>query len=859
MQLFTFDTVIIGHVPPMKRVLFIAGAIVAILIVALVTVPFLVPASVYKAQIESAATQALGRDVVLKGDPQISILPTLSASIDGVEVANPEGFSDPLMIEAGSLKASVKLLPLISRRVEIAQITLNDPTVRLERLADGRANWEFGALDDDGSDDTSTGGAGEFDTGIDRAALSNAAVSYRDWVTGEMYALTEFSATARVSALDRPLMSSGGGLFNGQAFDYDIRLETIAALTSEQPAILDVRLKTIYGEISYDGALTLAEQPIVEGAFKVQSDTLGEALPFLVPDNLPIDLNAIESVAADGNVRTVADQFDIDFGNLNLAATGLNVDFSGVISLSEQPTIDGELDANASDVQRLLKAGDPLIPLLAILGNVEFEASLKGPLATPMLTNIALKQRGDTLSIDYDGSVSLAGAQPLDGMLSVSSDNPRALLSAFGTDLPEGDTLNKFAISGRTAGSVMAPSLSNASFTIDDTVATGSVGADLTRSRPRVAADLTMSRLDLTPFVGTGEDPEPTLAEDWDDTPLDLESLKMMDATVTVAASEVVIDQITLNDALLNTRLDDGRLSAIFRQDDDKPGFKVFQGNWSGDLVLDASRSTPTLQIEALADSIAAQDMLTALTGFQNLRGLGDVHLDLQSEGTSLKALIQGLDGKFESDLNDGALKGLNLAKLVRDASNLQALISSGDLSITSFREAFSPEAETDFSSFIGNLDFTNGVASITDLRIDNPVVGITGAGSIDLGSRTLDIRLTPRVDVAAGGGGSTLGLANIPIPVRVYGSWSQVQFGLDSSAVQAELTARLRGQAADEITNAIGGDAGAIIGGIIGNGSNTNADDTPNLEDELRDRALGALFGNRNRDEEAEEEEESP
>ncbi|MEM9842994.1 MAG: AsmA-like C-terminal region-containing protein, partial [Pseudomonadota bacterium] len=228
----------------------------------------------------------------------------------------------------------------------------------------------------------------------------------------------------------------------------------------------------------------------------------------------------------------------------------------------------------------------------------------------------------------------------------------------------------------------------------------------------------------------------------------------------------------------------------------------------------------------------------------------GDVQLDLASEGNSLKALISGLDGSFESDLNRGAIKGLNLAKLVRDASNLTDLLGSGQLSVTSFREAFSPEAETDFSNFIGNLSFTNGVASITDLRIDNPVVGITGAGSINLGARTLDIRLTPRVDVNAAGAGATLGLANIPIPVRVYGNWASVQFGLDSSAVQAELTARLRQEAASELTNRLGGDAGSLLGQIVGgNGGEDretdNNDEPTSFEDELTNRALGALFGN--------------
>jgi len=844
----------------MKRVLIIAGIIVAILIAALVTIPFLVPSAVYKAQIESAATNALGRDVTLKGDPRISVLPTLSAQIDGVEVANPDGFSDPLMIEAGSLKASVKLLPLLSRRVEIAQITLNDPTVRLERLADGRANWEFGPSESPQDEEQPSDGDGGFETGIDRAALSNAAIYYRDWTTDTQYALTEFTATARISALDKPLSSNGEGFFNGQPFDYRINLTTIADLLSQAPVDLDLRLGTIYGDVSYDGGLTLADTPALDGAFELDSESLGEALPFLGANDWPIVASALQTLRAKGSIRGYVATAALDFDTLTLGAAGLDLDYSGAVTLGEVPVLNGQVELNAADAQRLLKPGNTLIPLLAMLGNVDFVARLSGPVTAPSLTGITLKQRGQDLVTDYTGNFSLAGDQPLDGMISISSNNPRAVLEALGNPLPEGDALNNLAISGATTGSILAPNLSDASFTIDDTVATGTVGADLRGARPRIIADLATTKLDLTPFLGSGSqqtDPDPSLNEDWDDTPLDLAALNMMDATVTVAANEVVMDQITLNDALLSTRLDEGRLSAIFRQDDDKPGFKVFQGNWSGDLVLDASRSTPTLQIEALADSIAAQEMLTALTGFQNLRGLGDVHLDLSSEGNSLKALIQGLDGKFESDLNQGALKGINLAKLVQDASNLNDLVASGGLTIASFRDAFSPDAETDFSSFIGHLEFNNGVASITDLAIQNPALGVSGSGSIDLGARTLDIRLTPRIDAAAAGAGSTIGIGDIPIPVRIYGSWSNVSFGLDTGAVQAELTARLRNQAAGEIADRIGGDAGSIIGGIIGGQSaptqSEEQTEAPDLEDELRNRALDALFGPRTREPEPE------
>ena len=847
----------------MKRLLIILGAVVAVLIAIVAIVPFLIPSSVYKAQIESAATQALGRDVVLNGEASLSIFPTISARVDDVEVANPEGFTDPLMIEAGSLRASVKLLPLLSSRVEIAQITLEDATVRLERLADGAANWEFGSASDESQDPTNEPGSGGFETGIDRAALSNTSVFYRDWTTDANYALTDFNATARLTALDKPFSSDGEGNINGQPFDYNVRLETIAALTAQEAVTLAASLGTIYGEYSYEGALTLADMPVLDGEFYLSSDTIGEVLTVLGDQDLPIVASALESVTARGTVKGVATEAALDFEYLTLAATGLDFDYQGGVQLGEVPSLNGTVDVNAADAQRLLKPGHALIPMLTMLGNVDIKASLSGPVSAPSLTGIELKQRGQDLITDYSGAISLAGDQALDGTLSISSGNPRAVLSALGTELPPGDSLNKIAISGQTTGSAMAPSLDGASITIDDTVATGKVGADLRGSTPRVIADLSMSRLDLTPFLGNGSqqaDTEPSLNEDWDDTPLDLASLKALNATVTVAANEVVLDQITLNDALLNTRLDEGRLSAIFRQDDNKPGFRVFQGNWSGDLVLDASRTTPRLEIEALANGIAAQEMLTALTGFQNLNGLGDVQLDLSSEGNSLKALINGLDGSFETDLNDGALRGMNLTKLVQSASSLQDLMGGGGLTIASFQEAFSPSATTDFSKFLGSLDIQNGVATLTDLSIDNPVIGIFGSGQIDLGARTLDIRLTPRIDVNAAGAGSTIGVGDIPIPVRVSGSWSNVRFGLDSSAVQAELTSRLRSRAVDEISSRIGGDAGSIINEIVGGTSEGESrEEAPNLEDELRSRALGALFGTRSDDSDEDEEEADP
>ena len=118
----------------MKRTILILAGIFGLLLVAALTVPFFVPKAVYKAQIEKAATGALNRDVSLTGDVTVSVFPRISASVGGVTVANPEGFSAPNMIEAGELRGSVKWMPLLSRRVEVQELSFVDANVQLEKL-----------------------------------------------------------------------------------------------------------------------------------------------------------------------------------------------------------------------------------------------------------------------------------------------------------------------------------------------------------------------------------------------------------------------------------------------------------------------------------------------------------------------------------------------------------------------------------------------------------------------------------------------------------------------------------------------------------------------------------------------------
>jgi len=350
----------------MKRILIITGAIFGVLLLALIALPFLIPSSVYKTQIENAATSALGREVTLVGDPSLSIFPSISARIDGVTVANSEGFTDPLMIEAGSLKANVRLWPLFSQRVEINEFTLEDATVRLERLADGRANWEFGSDEEDTTQTETPESEGGFAAGIDRARLSNTAVYYTDRTTDTQYALTDFNASASVKALDRPLTSSGDGKVNGQAFEYDIRLETLAALSEALPVTLKASLGTDYGNVSYDGAVTLGDTPELEGRFDVSSDTIGQVLTVLGGGDLPINTGELKSIRANGSISGPASTAKLAFSDFTVKATGLDLTYAGDLTLGEAPILNGDVTLDAKNAERLLLVRPQHLPSLAL-------------------------------------------------------------------------------------------------------------------------------------------------------------------------------------------------------------------------------------------------------------------------------------------------------------------------------------------------------------------------------------------------------------------------------------------------------------------------------------------------------------
>ena len=336
----------------MKRVLLIVSGIVVLLIIAAFSVPFFIPKSVYKNQIENAATNALQRDVTLAGDVKISVFPRISASVEQVSVANPDGFATPNMIEAGALRGSVKWMPLLSRRVDVQEIAFVDADVFLQRKADGNTNWEFASSKEASPPPEGTNGS--FDAGIESAILKNASLTFQDDQSGETYKLSELDLEASLRGMDQPLSATASGRFQEQAFTVDIWLDAPEALTRNLPAQARLDLASDLANIKYDGSVQLGDAPSLNGTFETVVADLA-ALTQQFELDVPAR-SALGRLQVAGKASGALDSPSLTELKLTHDSDLLSASYEGSVSLNGDGTVAGTLSIASDRMRDLLSA-----------------------------------------------------------------------------------------------------------------------------------------------------------------------------------------------------------------------------------------------------------------------------------------------------------------------------------------------------------------------------------------------------------------------------------------------------------------------------------------------------------------------
>lgn len=125
-----------------KWMLLCLGALVIAMVAAVLLIPRFVDVQKYKPRMEQMVTDATGRPFSLGGALELSLFPWVGVSLSDLQLGNPPGFKEQGFVTVRSFNVKVKLLPLLSRDIQVKEFVLDGSRVVLIKGKNGIGNWE---------------------------------------------------------------------------------------------------------------------------------------------------------------------------------------------------------------------------------------------------------------------------------------------------------------------------------------------------------------------------------------------------------------------------------------------------------------------------------------------------------------------------------------------------------------------------------------------------------------------------------------------------------------------------------------------------------------------------------------------
>jgi len=270
------------------------------------------------------------------------------------------------------------------------------------------------------------------------------------------------------------------------------------------------------------------------------------------------------------------------------------------------------------------------------------------------------------------------------------------------------------------------------------------------------------------------------------------EALRRLDVIGRVTIGGLKVAKMRLSDVEMSVNAKDGliRLHPV--------DANLYGGTYRGNITVDARGKSLHTTVDEKLTGILAGPLLQDLQGHDRLTGKADVNIAMRSQGTTAGEVKKSLNGSATFIFTDGAIKGVNVARMIREA---YARIKGAKL------PAGQVEQKTDFSELRGSLHVKNGVATNNDFVARTPLLRINGKGTANLPAQTVDYRVAATVvKTLEGQGGEELkDLAGIPIPIHVTGRFADPTYALDTDALAQALA---KSKVEDVIDEKIGDDA---------------------------------------------------
>jgi len=124
---------------------YLAAGLVAVVMLGILAAALFFDPNKYKPDVERLVEQRTQRKLTLQGDLKLSVFPWLAVQMGPAQLSERTDagqFGAQPFVSVQSARLSVKLLPLLRGQVEIGEVQLTAPSIRLITDTQGRHNWD---------------------------------------------------------------------------------------------------------------------------------------------------------------------------------------------------------------------------------------------------------------------------------------------------------------------------------------------------------------------------------------------------------------------------------------------------------------------------------------------------------------------------------------------------------------------------------------------------------------------------------------------------------------------------------------------------------------------------------------------
>lgn len=452
-------------------VLFLCTVILGI--AAVLVAPRLIDVEKYKPQIEAKLAEASGVPVTLGGNLELSIFPWVGISFSDLRLGNPEGFRAKEMVKVASFEAHLKVMPLLSKEVEIDRIVLDGPEIHLEKTEQGVGNWmavgkPSGDNKKEETKEETKGTDGDFglkSLAIGEVSIMNGVVTFTDSAAGITKRLSDMTLRFTDISFEKPIAMEFNVALDGKQFGLHGQFGPLGSTPGAGDIPFDFTLKAVDQlETQVQGVLS---NLLTDLGFEVQLDVkqfsprtlLGSLAPALMPATS--DPSVLGTLTLKLDVTGSTQQLKINKGVMQLDDSTFS--FTGGLPSMSPPHLVFQGDLDTLDIDRYLP---PKQEKQATSGAEQSDKEQKtidyGPLRTLILDssfhlgqlkvhggnveNIELKLTGrdglftlDPLTLDlYEGKVATAV------QVNVQGDKPKTKVDVKTSGIMAGPLLKDF-------------------------------------------------------------------------------------------------------------------------------------------------------------------------------------------------------------------------------------------------------------------------------------------------------------------------------------------------------------------------------------------------------------------------------